>query len=94
MFVYCSLDLDCKKFMETVQEVAESQHDNEENKDASNAAGLLEQLSVEDKKENEAEAKETFDAAALPPKEEEEKEPEKAAKSESESKEEPLTTST
>ncbi|XP_071737943.1 ran-binding protein 1 homolog a-like [Rutidosis leptorrhynchoides] len=40
----------CKKFMETVQEVAESQQDKEENKDASSTAGLLEKLSVDDKK--------------------------------------------
>ncbi|GJV79625.1 Ran-binding protein 1 homolog a-like protein [Tanacetum coccineum] len=42
----------CKKFMETFTEVAESQG-KEENKDASNAAGLLEKLTVEDKKEEE-----------------------------------------
>ncbi|XP_071687842.1 ran-binding protein 1 homolog b-like [Rutidosis leptorrhynchoides] len=40
----------CKKFMETFKEVAESQQDKEENKDASDTAGLLENLSVEDKK--------------------------------------------
>lgn len=39
--------------METVQEVAESQTKKEENVDASNAAGLLEKLSVEDKKPQE-----------------------------------------
>ncbi|CAL0333352.1 unnamed protein product [Lupinus luteus] len=38
----------CKKFMETFQEVAESQNQ-EENKDASAAASLLENLSVEGK---------------------------------------------
>ncbi|XP_019188556.1 PREDICTED: ran-binding protein 1 homolog a-like [Ipomoea nil] len=38
----------CKNFMETFQEIAESQKKNEENKDASAAAGLLEKLSVED----------------------------------------------
>lgn len=43
----------CKKFMETFTEVAESQQGKEENKDASNAAGLLEKLTVEDKKEEE-----------------------------------------
>ncbi|KAM0051196.1 putative Ran binding domain, PH-like domain superfamily [Helianthus debilis subsp. tardiflorus] len=43
----------CKKFMETFQEVAESQKGKEENKDATNAAGLLEKLSVEDKKDEE-----------------------------------------
>ncbi|KAL4587769.1 hypothetical protein LXL04_000643 [Taraxacum kok-saghyz] len=41
----------CKKFMETFTEVAESQKEKEENKDASDAAGLLENLKVEDKKE-------------------------------------------
>ncbi|KAI3760392.1 hypothetical protein L1987_50787 [Smallanthus sonchifolius] len=38
----------CKKFMETMQEVAESQQDREENEDAANAAGLLENLRVDD----------------------------------------------
>ena len=47
------MDIDCKKFMETFTEVAESQQGKEENKDASNAAGLLEKLTVEDKKEEE-----------------------------------------
>ncbi|WRX34629.1 Ran binding domain - like 4 [Theobroma cacao] len=40
----------CKTFMEMFQEVAESQKPKEENKDASAAAGLLEKLSVEEKK--------------------------------------------
>ncbi|XP_030524373.1 ran-binding protein 1 homolog b-like [Rhodamnia argentea] len=40
----------CKTFMEKFQEVAESQKKKEENKDASAAAGLLEKLSVEEKK--------------------------------------------
>ena len=35
--------------MEMFQEVAESQQNKEENKDASAAAGLLEKLSVEEK---------------------------------------------
>lgn len=43
----------CKHFMETFQEVAESQQKKEENKDASAAAGLLEKLSVEEKKTEE-----------------------------------------
>ncbi|KAF3613607.1 Ran-binding protein 1 -like protein b [Capsicum annuum] len=53
----------CKTFMETFQEVAESQKKKEENEDASKAeeenedaskaAGLLEKLSVEDKKSEE-----------------------------------------
>ncbi|KAM7496429.1 hypothetical protein LguiA_020843 [Lonicera macranthoides] len=38
----------CKNFMETFQEVAESQQKKEENKDASDTAGLLESLSVKD----------------------------------------------
>ncbi|KAJ4725554.1 RAN binding protein 1 [Melia azedarach] len=40
----------CKTFMEMFQEVAESQKKKEENKDATAAAGLLEKLSVEEKK--------------------------------------------
>nr|BBG12271.1 Ran binding protein RanBP1-3 [Nicotiana benthamiana] len=43
----------CKTFMETFREVAESQKKKKENEDASNAAGLLEKLSVEDKKSEE-----------------------------------------
>ncbi|KAI7727169.1 hypothetical protein M8C21_031467 [Ambrosia artemisiifolia] len=43
----------CKKFMETFQEVAESQKGKEENKEATDAAGLLENLSVGDKKDEE-----------------------------------------
>ncbi|TYI70736.1 hypothetical protein E1A91_D08G242800v1 [Gossypium mustelinum] len=39
----------CKSFMETFREVAESQKSTEENKEASAAAGLLEKLSVEEK---------------------------------------------
>ncbi|KVI03673.1 Pleckstrin homology-like domain-containing protein [Cynara cardunculus var. scolymus] len=50
----------CKKFMETFQEVAESQEGKEENKEASGAAGLLEKLSVEDK-EGKEEPKESTD---------------------------------
>ncbi|KAK4492099.1 hypothetical protein RD792_002896 [Penstemon davidsonii] len=40
----------CKTFMEMFQEVAESQNKREEHEDASATAGLLEKLSVEDKK--------------------------------------------
>lgn len=40
---------DCKTFMETFTEVAESQKKKEENKDAASAAGLLEKLTVEEK---------------------------------------------
>ncbi|KAK3020080.1 hypothetical protein RJ639_003704 [Escallonia herrerae] len=43
----------CKNFMETMQEVAESQQKKEESKDASDTAGLIEKLSVEDKKSEE-----------------------------------------
>ncbi|XP_027365693.1 ran-binding protein 1 homolog b-like [Abrus precatorius] len=43
----------CKSFMETFQEVAESQNREEEN-DASAAAGLIEQLSVEEKADEKA----------------------------------------
>ncbi|KAK0602969.1 hypothetical protein LWI29_000037 [Acer saccharum] len=43
----------CKKFMEKVQEVAESQKSLEENEDATAAAGHLEKLSVEEKKTEE-----------------------------------------
>ncbi|WCJ28059.1 Ran-specific GTPase-activating protein 1 [Euphorbia peplus] len=39
----------CKKFMETVQEVAEAQDKKEENEEATEAAGLLENLSVGEK---------------------------------------------
>ncbi|KAG4393287.1 hypothetical protein GLYMA_03G055401v4 [Glycine max] len=43
----------CKAFMKTMQEVAESQGEEEENKDASAAAGLLKKLTVgEDKLED------------------------------------------
>ncbi|TYI48873.1 hypothetical protein E1A91_D13G278100v1 [Gossypium mustelinum] len=40
----------CKTFMQMFQEVAESQKPKEENKDASAAAGLLEKLSIDEKK--------------------------------------------
>ncbi|KAF3454898.1 hypothetical protein FNV43_RR05346 [Rhamnella rubrinervis] len=40
----------CRTFMEMFQEVAESQQKKEESKDASATAGLLEKLSVDDKK--------------------------------------------
>ncbi|GMN23676.1 hypothetical protein TIFTF001_000214 [Ficus carica] len=70
----------CKLFMETFQEVAESQQKKEENKDASAAAGLLEKLSVEEKKTEEktseeapAVAKEDKDAKSETVKEDAEK---------------------
>ncbi|KAL8213903.1 hypothetical protein R6Q57_003352 [Mikania cordata] len=47
---FASVD-NCKKFMETFQEVAESQKGKEENKDATDAAVLLDKLSVDDKKD-------------------------------------------
>ncbi|XP_030464256.1 ran-binding protein 1 homolog a-like [Syzygium oleosum] len=40
----------CKNFMETFQEVAESQQKKEENEDAKATAGLLDKLTVEEKK--------------------------------------------
>ncbi|XP_052186589.1 ran-binding protein 1 homolog a-like [Diospyros lotus] len=53
----------CKTFKEMFQEVAESQQKKEESKDASAAAGLLEKLSVEDKKTDESDSKKVSDAA-------------------------------
>jgi Ran-binding protein 1 len=44
----------CKTFMEIFQEVAESQNDKEENKDATEAADELEKLSVAEKTEEKA----------------------------------------
>ncbi|KAJ9185394.1 hypothetical protein P3X46_005033 [Hevea brasiliensis] len=48
----------CKTFMETVQEVAETQGKKEESKEAADAAGLLEKLSVVDGKTDEKEKEE------------------------------------
>ena len=45
--------LDCKTFKETVEEVAESRGKKVESKDATDAAGLIEKLSVEDSKKEE-----------------------------------------
>ncbi|KAL5814820.1 hypothetical protein ACOSQ3_025605 [Xanthoceras sorbifolium] len=53
----------CKKFMDAFQEVAESQKQKEENKDATAAAGLLEKLSVEEKKTEEKDGEEVPAAA-------------------------------
>ena len=66
--------------MEMFQEVAESQGKKDENKDASTTAGLLEKLSVDDKKSEEKPVEEVSVAA----KEEEksESEPVKAADAE------------
>uniref|UniRef100_A0A9I9DLV4 RanBD1 domain-containing protein n=1 Tax=Cucumis melo TaxID=3656 RepID=A0A9I9DLV4_CUCME len=77
--------LDCKTFMETFQEVAESQKKKVENKDASAAAGLLEKLSVEDEKK--AEDKSEDKAEDTPVKSKEEDKPEgEAGKSDAEKK--------
>ncbi|KAF3945602.1 hypothetical protein CMV_028038, partial [Castanea mollissima] len=46
---FASLE-NCRSFMETFQEVAESQGKKEDNKDASDTAGLLEKLNVGDDK--------------------------------------------
>ncbi|XP_048236060.1 ran-binding protein 1 homolog b [Ricinus communis] len=48
----------CKTFMETVQEVSETQGKKEERKEAEDAAGLLEKLSVGDSKTEEKEKEE------------------------------------
>nr|XP_043609898.1 ran-binding protein 1 homolog b-like [Erigeron canadensis] len=69
----------CKKFMETFQEVAESQQSKEENKDASAAAGLLEKLSVEDKKEEVVKEEVPEKVKEATPEKVKEEEPEKAA---------------
>ncbi|KAJ4725553.1 RAN binding protein 1 [Melia azedarach] len=66
----------CKTFMEMFQEVAESQKKKEENKDATAAAGLLEKLSVEEKK-TEDKAKEEVPAATKEEKESKSEEAEK-----------------
>ena len=47
----CFFPIDCKSFMEKFQEIAESQKSKEENKDATAAADLLENLSVKEKAE-------------------------------------------
>ncbi|MBA0817286.1 hypothetical protein Gohar_001865 [Gossypium harknessii] len=71
----------CKTFMQMFQEVAESQKPKEENKDASAAAGLLEKLSVDEKK--------TEDKAG-----EEKKETEATEKADTEKKDGEATSST
>ncbi|KAK2420785.1 NUP50 (Nucleoporin 50 kDa) protein [Trifolium repens] len=72
----------CKKFMETFQEIAESQN-NEENEDASAAAVLLENLSVEGKSDAEKKDKEKSEDKT---KEQESVAPEKESKVDSEKK--------
>ncbi|KAI5674975.1 hypothetical protein M9H77_05925 [Catharanthus roseus] len=61
---FASVD-NCKTFMEKFQEIAESQEKKEENKDASAAAGLLEKLSVEDKKDEEKPKEESKEEASV-----------------------------
>ncbi|KAF5751354.1 Ran-binding protein 1 b [Tripterygium wilfordii] len=77
----------CKTFMETFQEVAESQKKNEENEDATATAGLLEKLSVEGKKNEDKKGKEAPAAASeeketesIAPKDEKDTETEPAKK--------------
>ncbi|KAJ6755708.1 hypothetical protein OIU79_028176 [Salix purpurea] len=53
----------CKTFKETVEEVAENQGKKAESKDAADAAGLIEKLSVEDSKKEEKEKEEAPVAA-------------------------------
>ncbi|KAK2366743.1 Ran-binding protein 1 b [Trifolium repens] len=72
----------CKKFMETFQEIAEAQN-NEENEDASAAAVLLENLSVEGKSDAEKKVEEKSEDKT---KEQESAEPEKESKEDSEKK--------
>lgn len=55
--------LDCKTFKETVEEVAETRGKKAESKDATDAAGLIEKLSVEDSKKEEKEKEEVPVAA-------------------------------
>lgn len=55
---FCLFLSDNKTFMEKFQEVAESQQPKEENKEASATAGLLEKLTVEEKKTEENDGKE------------------------------------
>lgn len=71
--------------METVQEVAESQGNNEENKEATSTAGLLEKLSVEEsktdsKEEEKASASDDKEAKDDKAKTEEDKKDEPASK--------------
>ncbi|KAI9098359.1 hypothetical protein K1719_024984 [Acacia pycnantha] len=73
----------CKSFMETFQEIAESQKKKEENKDASAAAGLLEKLSVEEKTDKSEEQKDAPEKESTdePEKKDEEKKTEEPASS-------------
>lgn len=76
---------DCKTFMETVQEVAESQGKKEENKDATVTADLLDKLSVgesksDSKEEDKVVASDTKEAVKDEAKTEEDKKDEAASK--------------
>ncbi|RDY09100.1 Ran-binding protein 1-like b, partial [Mucuna pruriens] len=55
--IYADSEQDCKSFMETFQEVVESQK-TEDDKESSAAAGLIEKLSVEEKADAEKKGKE------------------------------------
>ncbi|TKY63525.1 Ran-binding protein 1-like b [Spatholobus suberectus] len=55
----------CKTFMTTMQEVAESQGEREENKDASDTAGLLEKLTVDENKSEEKELEKVMNTEKL-----------------------------
>lgn len=74
----------CKTFKETVEEVAENQGKKAESKDAADAAGLIEKLSVEDSKKEEKEKEEAPVAA-----EEVSETTDDKAKAEEEKKDEP-----
>ncbi|XVF55064.1 hypothetical protein PTKIN_Ptkin06aG0006800 [Pterospermum kingtungense] len=74
----------CKSFMEMIQEVAESQGKQEENKDATTTADLLEKLSVGEGKSDEKE-EEKSDPASV-----DKKAVEDTAKTEEDKKDEPV----
>ncbi|RDX83218.1 Ran-binding protein 1-like b, partial [Mucuna pruriens] len=81
----------CKTFMTTMQEVAESQGEGEENKDASDTAGLLEKLTVGEDKSEEKELEKVANTEKLTVDEDksEEKEQEKVKKDEQDVDEQP-----
>lgn len=66
--------LDCKHFMEMFEEVAQSLGKKEENKDAVSAAGLLENLSVDENKSKDVSSGEETAAATKDEKKESESE--------------------
>ncbi|XP_057953656.1 ran-binding protein 1 homolog a-like [Malania oleifera] len=82
----------CKSFMETVQEVAESQQKKEENEDASAAAGLLNKLTVEDSKTEDKTKEVEPPAAAAAASEQKETESEKGKADAEKKGEEPSST--